>query len=265
MRNGAPKCVCAPDCSGPEHRRHGPVCGSDGRTYRNHCALLKHNCKKRRAETIAYQGRCQCETILQASISSLINVFNADSCDRVTCDDGKYCVTDQNALPHCIPCQMECASTNDASTTLCGGDGVTYASMCHLMRATCLRGRSIGVAYRGQCQGAIPRPFFPLLSISCHASILLLHCRFRQLQHGELSARAALPDRPEQPTSKVHNLQQLVLALLRYSRAVRFRRRDLLWMVLSAPGRLQLGHLHRDEALRRLWKYVLYINIIAFL
>ncbi|ELU08470.1 hypothetical protein CAPTEDRAFT_186626 [Capitella teleta] len=134
MRNGAPKCVCSPDCSAHEGHQHGPVCGSDGRTYKNHCALLKYNCKKRRTETVAYYGPCQY------------------SCDDVTCETGKHCVTDQNALPHCIQCQMHCDAPRGNSGLLCGGDGVTYRTMCHLMRATCLNGRSIGVAYRGRCQ-----------------------------------------------------------------------------------------------------------------
>ena len=35
---------------------------------------------------------------------------------------------------------------------LCGNDGVTYASYCHLHQHECLTGRFVGVAYMGKCE-----------------------------------------------------------------------------------------------------------------
>ena len=76
-----------------------------------------------------------------------------DSCDRVRCEDGKNCLIDQNGLPHCVSCMVNCPNSTDASERVCGGDGQTYASVCHLERQTCIRGRAIRLAYRGPCQG----------------------------------------------------------------------------------------------------------------
>ena len=59
VRRGHPRCVCAPDCSKKSIRHRGPLCGGDGRTYRNHCALLKNNCREQKHTWIDYYGECQ--------------------------------------------------------------------------------------------------------------------------------------------------------------------------------------------------------------
>ena len=67
--NGRPRCVCAPDCSATGIRHRGPICGTDERTYRNHCAMLKYNCRHSANVDINYFGRCQSK--LELFISSL--------------------------------------------------------------------------------------------------------------------------------------------------------------------------------------------------
>lgn len=69
LRHGRPRCVCAPDCSnkkkGPGQARHaagsgGPVCGTDGRTYRSVCRLKKRACRRNSSTLhVAYHGTCQ--------------------------------------------------------------------------------------------------------------------------------------------------------------------------------------------------------------
>ena len=80
--------------------------------------------------------------------------FLAGSCDSVRCDEGKRCVLDQNGLPHCIYCSDTCRTPHGTRRMLCGADGVTYPSSCHLFKATCDKGRSVMLAYKGRCIGA---------------------------------------------------------------------------------------------------------------
>ena len=44
MRHGVPKCVCNPPCS-RKLRNQGPVCGSDGVTYRHVCRMRRIVCR----------------------------------------------------------------------------------------------------------------------------------------------------------------------------------------------------------------------------
>jgi hypothetical protein len=48
-------------------------------------------------------------------------------------------------------CQ-ECSGVKKLRT-LCGTDHQTYASRCHLNRASCLTGRNLGVLHYGNCTG----------------------------------------------------------------------------------------------------------------
>ncbi|XP_061428518.1 follistatin-A-like isoform X1 [Lethenteron reissneri] len=142
-RNGAPRCLCAPPC--PPATRAGPVCASSGRTFRDECALLRARCRGQRGLSVQYPGPCM------------------RSCAAVPCPGASVCLLDQSSTAHCVSCSLRpCATATTATataaagvsprSTLCGNDGVTYPGVCHLRRATCQRGRSIGVAHHGPCQ-----------------------------------------------------------------------------------------------------------------
>lgn len=62
IRKDQPKCVCAPDCS---KKKKGPLCGTDGRTYRHYCQLLKRSCRKNKPIQVAYYGPCQSKCALE--------------------------------------------------------------------------------------------------------------------------------------------------------------------------------------------------------
>ncbi|XP_015439746.1 PREDICTED: follistatin [Dufourea novaeangliae] len=137
VRKGRPRCVCNPECKAP--RGGGPVCGTDGKSYKNLCRLKKRACKKGSHElAVAYNGHCQ------------------SSCARVRCGQGRSCLLDQNLSPHCVRCARRCPQPppqeRAAARPVCGADGNTYKSACHLRLAACRAGRAIPVAYKGHCK-----------------------------------------------------------------------------------------------------------------
>lgn len=127
VRGGTAKCVCSAHC-----RRRGPVCGTDGNTYRALCRLKRRACRKPSAHlTLDYPGRCQ-----------------VGSCDGVRCADGKRCVLDSEFGAHCV----RCSGCTMAGAPVCAVDGRTYAGLCALRRVGCERGRALPVAYKGSCK-----------------------------------------------------------------------------------------------------------------
>ncbi|KAK2153330.1 hypothetical protein LSH36_300g02015 [Paralvinella palmiformis] len=138
MRHGRPRCVCDPDCSKLASRHHGPICGTDRHTYKNHCSLIKHNCRHNDNVEIDFYGQCQ------------------GSCTTVQCDNGKFCVQDQHGLPHCVHCQTDCPPVYDMTDAICGSDSITYNSLCEFQRAACMSGsKPVGLAYLGPCSDTL--------------------------------------------------------------------------------------------------------------
>lgn len=132
LRKQRPACVCSPNCS-RKKRQMGEVCGSDGRTYKHICRLLKRQCRKNKQLTVEYFGKCQ------------------KSCDKVQCTGRKTCLLDQVLRPHCVRCQGYCSS-NSFGDYVCGADNVTYSSTCHIRQAACVKGKAVPQAYRGKCK-----------------------------------------------------------------------------------------------------------------
>jgi len=108
-----------------------------------------------------------------------------DSCENVTCRGGRHCAQDQNGVPHCVRCRTHCRSTSSPSQRVCGGDGQTYSSLCALERHTCLTGRTIRLAYRGNCRRAYIHAAPPFSSLM--HSINLQDCRNRV--HSNMASR----------------------------------------------------------------------------
>lgn len=66
MRSDSPKCICAPNCKRRDGLwpKGGPVCGTDGVSYKSHCRLKKRSCRTRdQSLTVNYRGPCQSECI----------------------------------------------------------------------------------------------------------------------------------------------------------------------------------------------------------
>ncbi|CAJ0957416.1 unnamed protein product, partial [Mesorhabditis belari] len=128
-----PKCVC-PEC-GDELKE---VCGSDGQTYANECRLRQFACLSAQHVFVKYNGICEgCEKL------------------RDKCEFYSVCVSDGKGAGKC-ECPVECPLNNtstdkDTSGAVCGTDGVTYSSECHLRRSACQRRKFVVVAFFGKC------------------------------------------------------------------------------------------------------------------
>lgn len=84
--------------------------------------------------------------------TATLTVFTlSETCRDVLCPGSSTCVVDQTNNAYCVTCNRICPEVTSPEQYLCGNDGIIYASACHLRRATCLLGRSIGVAYEGKC------------------------------------------------------------------------------------------------------------------
>ncbi|XP_069864116.1 follistatin-related protein 3 isoform X1 [Dipodomys merriami] len=134
MLKGFPTCVCAPNCTGLQ--ANVSVCASDGNTYRDECELLHtQQCRGHSEVQLMYRSSCQV------------------SCENVVCEPPLSCLTDVSGRAYCVTCgRRPCPIPTVPGHEVCGKNNVTYLSPCHLRRATCLLGRSIGIRHQGRCR-----------------------------------------------------------------------------------------------------------------
>jgi hypothetical protein len=119
------------DCSYACSDVYEPVCGSDGVTYSNECALNLADCES--PSQIAQVADGECSTTGSASQASSYGASSStDGTDTPICND---------ACPAIF-------------SPVCGSNGETYESDCFLEIAQCVSGGAVTKVSDGQCPGA---------------------------------------------------------------------------------------------------------------
>ncbi|XP_013390415.1 follistatin [Lingula anatina] len=77
---------------------------------------------------------------------------NYDPCLQITCPRGKVCLLNIQGLPVCRCPSLAICKMKRRKKDVCGRDGVSYASRCHLRVQECNSGKRIRVAHKGPCK-----------------------------------------------------------------------------------------------------------------
>lgn len=114
-------CNCCTVCSSPKYQPHVPVVGG--------------------------------ELGLAAPLSSSSGDAPKHECGKVKCPRFQVCVANMQGLPLC-KCPSEFLCRSNRKRAICGTDGITYDSKCHMRIASCKQGMMVRKKHRGVCTAA---------------------------------------------------------------------------------------------------------------
>ncbi|CDI96886.1 agrin [Echinococcus multilocularis] len=113
-----------------------PICGDDGVTYPGDCFLNQAACIQQSPKHKLHNGSCK-------TSNQGMNPCLEQSCPW----PGEECRVDIQGRKMCV-CPERCPAI---VIPVCGSDGITYDSVCHLLQMACLKKKHIWVIHAGQC------------------------------------------------------------------------------------------------------------------
>ncbi|XP_038054207.1 agrin-like [Patiria miniata] len=133
--------TCAPSCPLDSN----PVCGTDGETYNSRCLLEAHACQTGDQSLIVlYDGPCIPPGVVVPLPRRDPTTLASRREPRPTPADRPV----RERLSYC-PTEAECSMLY---LPVCGSDGTTYSSWCHLRLVACRTpGETLTVSHMGEC------------------------------------------------------------------------------------------------------------------